>query len=97
MTNTDKRLNMRISEDNRELLLEAAQAQGQDLTGFVLSAALDRARAVVMQDRVTRLTRDEAASLDGALSREPEAIPAIAELLGLANDSRLITRAPSAQ
>ena len=92
MNTTDKRLNMRISEDNRELLRDAARAQGQDLTSFVLGAALDRARSVLVQDSLTRLTQDEAASLDAALSREPESIPAIAELLRLANDSTQITR-----
>ncbi|PKQ25173.1 MAG: hypothetical protein CVT64_11210 [Actinobacteria bacterium HGW-Actinobacteria-4] len=93
MNTTDKRLNMRISEDNRELLRDAAQAQGQDLTSFVLGAALDRARSVLVQYSVTRLSREEAANLDAALAREPEAIPAIVELLRLAEDSSLITRA----
>jgi uncharacterized protein (DUF1778 family) len=74
------RINMRIEEWNLELIKEAAAANGQDMTSFVLGAALDRARAVVLEARVTRLTPSEAQRLEAALDAEPKAIPELVEL-----------------
>jgi uncharacterized protein (DUF1778 family) len=38
------RINMRISQKSLDLLREAAQANEQDLTSFVLGAAMEKAR-----------------------------------------------------
>ncbi|WP_291380051.1 DUF1778 domain-containing protein, partial [Demequina sp.] len=67
MTAAKTRINMRIEEENLALIKEAAAANGQDMTSFVLGAALDRARAVVLETRVTRLTPSEAERLEAAL------------------------------
>ena len=80
MSATKTRINMRVSEDNLDLIREAADANGQDMTSFVLGAALDRARAVVLEARVTRLSPSEAARFEAALDAEPEVIPELAEL-----------------
>jgi hypothetical protein len=48
------RLNMRIGPDAFALIREAAIAQRQDITGFVLGAAMDRARAIVRYERALR-------------------------------------------
>ncbi len=74
------RINMRIDEENLALIREAADANGQDMTSFVLGAALDRARAVVLEARVTRLSASEAARFEAALDAEPRVIPELAEL-----------------
>jgi uncharacterized protein (DUF1778 family) len=74
------RINMRVSEDNLNLIREAAGANGQDMTSFVLGAALERARAVVLEARVTRLSPSEAARFEAALDAEPEVIPELVEL-----------------
>lgn len=81
MTAAKTRINMRIEEENLALIKEAAAANGQDMTSFVLGAALDRARAVVLETRVTRLTPSEAERLEAALDAEPRVIPELAELL----------------
>lgn len=75
------RINMRVSEDNLDLIKEAAAANGQDMTSFVLGAALDRARSVVLEARVTRLSPSEAARFEAALDAEPRVIPELVELL----------------
>lgn len=75
------RVNMRVSEDNLALIKEAANANGQDMTAFVLGAALDKARAVVLEARITRLSASEAGRLEAALDADAEAIPAVTELL----------------
>lgn len=78
------RINMRVSEDNLALIKNAAEHNGQDMTSFVLGAALDRARAVVLQAHVTRLTASEAERFAELLDREPREIPALRELLDVA-------------
>ncbi len=80
MSNAKTRINMRIDEENLALIREAADANGQDMTSFVLGAALDRARAVVLGARVTRLSPSEAARFEAALDAEPRVIPELAEL-----------------
>jgi uncharacterized protein (DUF1778 family) len=53
------RLSMRIAPDALETIREAAIAQQQDITGFVLGAAMDRARAVVLEERKLRARLEE--------------------------------------
>ena len=81
MTTAKTRINMRIDEDNLELIKEAADANGQDMTSFVLGAALDRARAVVLEARVTRLSAAEAARFEAALDSDAEPAPELVEFL----------------
>ena len=81
MPGAKTRINMRIDEENLALIKEAADANGQDMTSFVIGAALDRARAVVLEARVTRLSASEAERLEAALDREAREIPALASLL----------------
>lgn len=45
------RLNMRLTPDALQLLREASRLQGQDVTSFVLGAALDHARRVLIAHR----------------------------------------------
>ena len=75
MTTKTERLNLRCSEQAVALLREAAELQGQDLTSFIMSASLDRARAVLTEDRVLRLTPDG----EGALAR---LLPVVRRLQG---------------
>lgn len=86
MTSPKTRINVRVSEENLALIREAAELSGQDLTSFVLSASLDRAREVLIEMQVTRLTLDEAKNLENALDREPQPKPALVELLTRALD-----------
>ena len=58
------RLSMRIAPDALETIREAAIAQQQDITGFVLGAAMDRARGVVLEERALRAGSADAARTD---------------------------------
>jgi len=60
------RLSMRIAPDALETIREAAIAQQQDITGFVLGAAMDRARAVVLEERKLRARLEERALRAGS-------------------------------
>ncbi len=75
------RLNMRITLEARRTLKRAARAHDQDVTSFVLGAALDRARAVLAEDREMRLTARETAQVRTDLERAPEAWPGLVDLL----------------
>jgi uncharacterized protein (DUF1778 family) len=81
MTTAKTRINMRIDEENLGLIKEAAEANGQDMTSFVLGAALDRARSVVLEARVTRLSASEAERLEAALDRDAQPAPELVALL----------------
>jgi uncharacterized protein (DUF1778 family) len=84
MTSQSKseRLNLRLSPEAAETIREAAAVQQQDVTSFVLGAALERARAVLVEARLLRLTPHEVNQLERSLDREPEIVPQLATLLG---------------
>jgi uncharacterized protein (DUF1778 family) len=66
------RLNMRIGPDALAIIREAAIAQRQDITGFVLGAALERARGVVKQERALRAAARGTASSAESYSRHED-------------------------
>lgn len=67
-----ERINVRLSPEALNTLREAATSQQQDLTSFVLGAAMDRARGVLVEERLLRLTPHEIQQLEAALDRDPE-------------------------
>jgi uncharacterized protein (DUF1778 family) len=69
------RINLRLSPESLEAIRAAASVQQQDLTSFVLGAAMERARAVLAEDRILRLTPHEVNQLERALDAEPEVVP----------------------
>jgi uncharacterized protein (DUF1778 family) len=69
------RINLRLSPEALETVRAAASVQQQDLTSFVLGAAMERARAVLAEDRILRLTPYEVNQLERALDAEPEVVP----------------------
>jgi uncharacterized protein (DUF1778 family) len=76
-----ERLNLRVSRDADRLIREAAMLSGQDLTSFVISAALDRARAVIAEDSIVRLSSADAQGLLDAIAQDPAPVPQVVELL----------------
>jgi uncharacterized protein (DUF1778 family) len=69
------RINLRLSPGALETVRAAASVQQQDLTSFILGAAMERARAVLAEDRILRLTSQEVNQLERALADEPEVVP----------------------
>ena len=86
------RLNMRIAPCALDTIRRAAAAQQQDVSSFVLGAAMERARAVLVEEGALVLTAREAAQLDEVLARDPRVVPELAALLREARELR--TRAP---
>lgn len=89
------RLNMRISPEALEVLREAAAAQQQDVTSFVLGAAMERSRTVLMEQRVMLLTAREAVQVEESLAREARVIPELAALIREVKQQQLNTHVPA--
>ena len=75
------RINARLNPEALETIRAAASVQQQDLTSFVLGAAMERARAVLTEDRLLRLTPHEVSQLERALDSEPEVVPQLKALI----------------
>jgi len=82
MSEKSERLNLCCSAESLPTLRDAAERQGQDLTSFVLGAALDRARRVLAEDRILRLNPAEIVQLERALDADPTVIPQLSRLFG---------------
>jgi uncharacterized protein (DUF1778 family) len=89
------RLNMRISPEALELVREAAAAQQQDVTSFVLGAAMERSRTVLMEQRVMVLTAREAVQVAESLDREARVIPELAALIHEVKQRRVNAQSPA--
>jgi len=72
---------MRISPEALDLLKAAAAKQEQDLSAFVLGAAMERARAILLEDHVLRLSPHAVLQLEKALDDDAAVIPQLAELV----------------
>ena len=75
-----ERLNVRLTPDALATLKEAAARQQQDMTSFVLGAALDRARSILLEESVMRLTPAQARQLEESLLIPPEETVNLARL-----------------
>lgn len=75
-----ERLNLRVSSDALATIREAAAVQNQDMTSFVLGAALERARGILAEDRLLRLTPHDVLQLERDLDREPQVSAQLAAL-----------------
>lgn len=71
------RLNMRVPEDLDLILREAAAQSGESLTGFVLAAAVARARDVIDQTRRLQVDDDQFARFVAALEEPEEDMPVL--------------------
>lgn len=81
-----QRLNLRCSEETLAALRRAAELQDQDLTSFILGAALDRARGVLAEDRVLHLNPVDLHILERSLDSDPKVIPSLARLFAQASE-----------
>lgn len=81
LSDRSARLNMRVAPDALDTIREAASAQQQDVTSFVLGAAMERARAVLVEERLLQLTDAEVEQVEAALDAEPRVIPELARLI----------------
>lgn len=72
-----QKINMRISSVALSQLREAAAANQQDLTSFVLGAALSYARQIMIERKTLELTEAEWTSLQAILDDESPLAPEV--------------------
>jgi uncharacterized protein (DUF1778 family) len=78
----DARINIRTKADFRQTISRAAELSGLDLTNFIISASMQRAREVIREHDVMRIdSAEDRAAFREALERPGRFIPALAELL----------------
>lgn len=77
------RMEFKTTEETKNLLSEAAQASGVDLTAFVINSATERARSVLAEMSMLKLTAEEHARFVQVLSNPPQPTPALKDLMAL--------------
>lgn len=73
-------LNIRASATQKAKLAEAARLQNMNVSQFVLSKSLDAAEAVIADQRLVRVGKEEYDWLMAKLEEPPQDIPALREL-----------------
>jgi len=77
------RMELKTTFDAKNLLNQAAVLDGMDLTSFVLSSAIEKARKVVSDHALISLTQSGQSTLAGLLSNPPPPTAAMVELMRL--------------
>lgn len=77
MTGATTRINMRVAEDARDTIDRAAELQGLDRTAFMVDAAMTRARSVILEDAVLKLTPAETKQVRELLGSNAAPTPAL--------------------
>jgi uncharacterized protein (DUF1778 family) len=78
-----RRIDVRVTDQQDALIREAAAASGQTVTAFLLSAAEERARAILDERRHLVMSDRAFAALSSALDEPGEAVPALRDLFAL--------------
>ncbi|MGO1590568.1 MAG: DUF1778 domain-containing protein [Ancrocorticia sp.] len=76
----DSRIEIRASLETKAQLQEAAALSGQDLSSFILDAASAKARGVLLEGTLIRLSDADLDVLEAALDSPPDPSPALVEL-----------------
>lgn len=80
----DARINIRTKADFRQTIAHAAELSGLDLTSFMMSAAMQRAREVIRDHETMRITSaEDRAAFRAALLAPGRVNPALRELLAI--------------
>lgn len=77
MSTATARINMRITPAARDLIEDAAEVQGTDMTAFVVAAATQQARRVLLEERALKVSAAEALQIQALLSEDREPTDAL--------------------
>ena len=82
ITEDDARINIRTKADYRQTISYAAELAGLDLTNFMISASMDKAREVIRAHEVMRIaSAQDRATFREALRQPGRATAALSALL----------------
>jgi uncharacterized protein (DUF1778 family) len=79
----DARLEAKISSSQKDFILKAAHLEGLDLSSFVISAAVQKAREVFQESRALFLSKDEYRAFCEFLEHKQEPTEALKQLAAL--------------
>jgi uncharacterized protein (DUF1778 family) len=79
----DARFEAKLSSKLKDFIQMAAGLQGCDLTAFVLSAAAEKARAVVAEAEMLALNEKEHQAFMELLKNPPKATPELKQLMAM--------------
>lgn len=74
------RINVRLSERQRELIHDAAEVTGTSMSEFILVPAIERAANVLASEQVTRLNAEVAEKFVGWIDEPARVIPSMKRL-----------------
>lgn len=80
-----ERLSLRLTEGAKTQLRAASEIAQQDLSSFVLGAALEKARTIQMENLVITLSPDDFAFLQEVIANPGEPPEKLRRLLGTTN------------
>jgi len=77
----DRRLEVRTTEEERDVIVRAAATEGTDLTSFVVSHLLEVAQQVLADRERFSLSAEAAAAWEAANNRPARELPGLRRLL----------------
>ncbi|MDH5389427.1 MAG: DUF1778 domain-containing protein [Gammaproteobacteria bacterium] len=81
----DARMELKTTNDMKEMLKTAAMLAGQDLTSFVLASAEERAKSVLSDYQSLSLSNEEQANFMNALTSPAKPTKTMKELMSAEN------------
>jgi len=79
----DARIEFKTSKDIKALLQEVANSLGMDLSNFLISTAVQRAKEIQKEERVLMLSKQEWSKFEDILNATQKPTPALRELMNL--------------
>jgi len=79
----DARIEFKTSKDIKALLQEVANSLGMDLSNFLISTAVQRAKEIQKEDRILMLSNQEWSRFQEILNRPQKPAQALRELMNL--------------
>ena len=79
----DARIEFKTSKDIKTLLQEAANSLGMDLSNFLISTAILRAKEVIKEDNILTLSKEEWKNFQTILDTPQKPTKELRDLMGL--------------
>ncbi len=79
----DARIEFKTSKDIKTLLQEAANSLGMDLSSFLISTATQRAKDVMLEDKMLTLSKQEWEKFERELANPKPATKELKELMNM--------------
>ena len=79
----DARVEFKTTKEIKILLQEGANALGMDLTNFLVSVATQKAKALLLEDKILKLSKDEWKNFEEQLKNRAKPTKELKNLMNL--------------